>query len=358
MGRKRCIAMIMSVAMMMLTLAGCVEGDGSTSSSVLSGLSGNTSSMTMIGISMSGTETDGDDGEVLFEALRNAGYSVELAYAEDSSETQASQLAAMVQDGASALIVDPVDAEEAADTLDSLDVADVVVLAYGEPIDGKNVDYYLGWNWQEIGRQQAQYIVDVLDLDEQEDAVTLEIVGTGDAGSALAMEGALAVLQSYIDEGTVTVLSGNVTAEDCAVEDMDSYMETLLTEYYEEQELNALLCFGEGQAVDAISGLMSHYLGSVFPVVAGTGYDEEIDSLLNQYMLSATVYAPDEDLTDKALSLVQAAVSGSQQDQEELLAAPVTLTLENLSDYLVDGEIVIPETDGNATDGNAEDDAA
>lgn len=355
MGCKKCIAMVLAIAIMMLTLVGCGKSKegGASSSADPSGLGGTASSMTMIGVSMGGVKADGDDGEVISDALQRAGYTVELAYAEDSSDAQASQLAAMVQDGASALIIQPVDAASVSDALKGIDVSDVIVLAYGQPIKGKSVNYYLGWNWQEIGRQQAQYALDALDVDAQEEAVTLEMLGGTDAGSELALKGALEVLQPYIDEEKVKILSGHVSADDCAVEDMDDYLETLLTENYEEQELNALLCFGEGQSVDAIHGLMSNYHGNVFPVVTGTGYNEEIDAMLQQYLLAVTMYAPEEELTQKALSLIQAAVTGSPQDQESVLTAPVALDLDNLSDYLVDGKIVIPETDGNAADSAA-----
>lgn len=356
MGCKKCIAMVLAIAIMMLTLAGCGESnkEGAASSSAApSGLGGIASSMTMIGVSMSGVKADGDDGEVMSNALQSAGYTVELAYAEDSSDAQSSQLAAMVQDGASALIVQPVDAASVSAVLKGIDVSNVIVLAYGEPVQGKSVNYYLGCNWQEIGRQQAQQALDALEVDKQEEAVTLEMIGGSDAGSALALKGALEVLQPYMDEGKVNILSGNVTADDCAAEDIDSFVETLLTDHYEEQELNALLCFGEGQSVDVIHALMDSYRGNVFPVVTGTGYNEEIDAMLQQYLLRVTMYAPKEELTQKALSLIQAAVTGGPQDQESVLTPPVALDRDNLSDYLVDGKIVIPETDGNAADSAA-----
>lgn len=346
---KKCIAIALSIALMMMALTGCTsgpQGDGSTSNAI-PGL-GDRTSMTMVGIAMSGSESEGDDGHVLQQALQAAGFTVELAYADDVGETQEVQVAAMVEDGASVLIIQPQDAEMAASVIRKQDISNITVIAYGQPISGKNIDYYLGANYREMGRQQAQHILTQLNPAEASAPLTVELMTGTDAGSAFALKGAMEILQPYLDDGSVVIPSARSSAEDCTAGDVSTYLNALLSECYAEQELNALLCLGSDQSAAAIDTLMQSYRGSVFPVVTGSGYDEDVGTLIDQHLLSAVTYAPERPLTGRAVDLIASVVFGASIDNEHWLIRPVLLTRDNLKDYLVDGEIVVPETDGDA----------
>lgn len=331
---KRCIALILSMLLLLLALSGCGKN----------GFAG----MTMVGISMSGKEEENNDGQQLKEALEAAGYAVEIAFAEGSSEQQASELAALVDDGASVVIVEPVDAAAAAEAVGKLDVADVAIVGYGQPIAGQ--PRYLGANYQEMGRQQARHVLEALEVDEKGDAAAIELMTGADAASALAFEGAMEVLKPYVDKGSVVIVSGKNTAEACRAEDAAAYVDDLVAKHYTDRELNGLLCLGTDQSLPVIETLMEKYPGNVFPTITAMGYDEEAAEKIDQYLLSAVSYAPERPLVDRAVDLIMTVVGGAAAENEKWLVNPVLLERDNLKDYLVNGEIVVPETDGDAVE--------
>lgn len=348
MGCKRHIAIILAAAMAMIwVLIGCAESGSAASSTGLTAPN-NKTSMTMIGVAMSGTETEGDDGQCIRDTLQQAGYTVELAYAEGNSQTQAVQLGAILEDGASALIVQAVDGEAAAKALSGADVADVTVIAMDTPIEGKNINYYVGCNWQEMGRQQAQRVVQRLKLDTRKTSITAELLTDGSAGGAQALDGAMEILQPYIDAGLLNILSGRMTAEDCHAEDTTQAVQVLLSNYYQKQELDALLCLGDGQASEAVATLKTEYRGGAFPVVTASGWQEDYEALMNSYLLEMTSFNRSEHAREQVLKLLQSVLSGGTPESQELTSSPVTLDRDNLGDYLVDGVLVFPETNGNA----------
>lgn len=332
---------------MIWVLMGCAGGGDSSSSASLTTPKGKTS-MTMIGVAMSGTEMEGDDGQCIRDALQQAGYTVELAYAGGNSQTQASQLGAILEDGASALIVQAVDSEAAAKALSGADVSNVTVIAMDTPISGKNINYYVGCDWHEMGRAQARRVAERLKLDTREAPITVELLTDGSAGGAMALEGAMEIFQPYIEAGLLTIPSGRMTPEDCHGEDTVQAVQVLLSNYYQKQELDALLCLGDAQAVEAISTLKTEYRGGSFPVVTASGWQEDYESLMNNYLLEMTSFNRSDHAREQALKLLQSILAGETPKSQEVTTAPVTLDRDNLGDYLVDGVLVFPETDGNA----------
>lgn len=347
MGCQKRISIILVAALLMFWLIGCGKASPGSASSAPSEVTDPTISMTMIGISIAGSQSEDDEGQTIQAALEKAGYTVELAYASDNSDVQASQLAAMVEDGASALIVQPIDSVSASKALKQADVSGVQVLACGTPLDSKLMTYYIGCDWKEVGRMQARQVVETLDLESRKDAVTVEFLSTGSAGGALAMEGALEILQPYLDAGTVTVPSGNLTAESCSSTDISASLKELLSTSYQEQELGALFCLDQGVAETAVNTLVTDYRGGAFPVVLGTGYTQDTPEMLTQYLMNMTVMTDLDSFAQEALDVIQAAVSGNTVQVPEN-TEPVAITRDNVQKLLVDSGRIPPETSGNA----------
>ena len=348
MGCLKRISIILAAALFMFSLMGCQNKNPGSTSAEPSVVTDPTISMTLIGISMAGAQSEGDEGETICAALEQAGYTVELAYASGDSDVQASQLTAMVEDGASALIVQAIDGVSASKALKQADVSGVKVLACGTPLDDSLMTYYIGCDWQEVGRMQARQVVETLELDSRKDAVTVEFLSTGSAGGALALEGALEILQPYIDAGTVTVPSGNLTAETCSSSDPSASLQELLSTHYQDQELSALFCLEQGVAESAINTLVNDYRGGAFPVVVGTGYTQGTPDRLEEYLLHMTVMTDLDNFAQDALDIIQAAVADSSVELPEN-PDPVAVTRDNVQELLVDSGRIPPETSGNAT---------
>ena len=77
------------------------------------------------------------------------------------------------------------------------------------------VTYYATFDNYMIGQKQGEYIVDALNLEEEDGPFNLEIVAGApdDNNATFFYGGAMDVLQPYIDEGKLVVKSGQTDFE-------------------------------------------------------------------------------------------------------------------------------------------------
>ena len=112
------------------------------------------------------------------------------------------------------------------------------------------VSYYATFDNYMVGQKQGEYIVEALNLEEEEGPFNLEIVaGAPDDNNAnFFYGGAMDVLQPYIDEGKLVVKSGQTEFEECATQAWDSAkaqdrMDTIIAGNYSDgTNLDAVLC--------------------------------------------------------------------------------------------------------------------
>src|SRR5690242_14844234 len=151
------------------------------------------------------------DGDNLVTSLKALGYDTDLQYAEDDIPTQVSQVENMITKGAKVLVIAAIDGTTLADTLQKAADAGVKVLAYDRLIrDTPNVDYYTTFDNFKVGVLQANSIVDSPDLNNAAGPFNIELfAGSPDDNNAgFFFNGAMSVLQPFIDSGKLVVQSG------------------------------------------------------------------------------------------------------------------------------------------------------
>src|SRR5690606_4847408 len=106
-------------------LAACAPGDGG-------GGGGEGGEGGLVGVAMPTRSSERwiQDGEALKEQLEEAGFEVDLQYAEDDIPTQVSQIENMVTRGAVALIVAAIDGTTLTSVLEDAAASDIAVIAY------------------------------------------------------------------------------------------------------------------------------------------------------------------------------------------------------------------------------------
>lgn len=333
--KQRGIAILLALSMALsLALTGCSQE----------------SSMIMAGIAMADEASSSAAGEAMQSALEESGYTVELAYAE-SADSQSTQISAMVEDGASILIVDPVDPEAASETLNSVtvDVSDVAVIAYRDPFEDGAANSYVGRDYYAMGKQEAEHLVDRLLLETRSDSITLEIVAGKGSSAEEAFEGAMDVLQTYIDAGTVEILSGNTDVEDCQTDDAAAWAEEMFSGLYADQELRAILCLGEGQAVEVVDTILTSYTGTIYPVVTGADVSAEALQYMSSNLLDMVSYCDTEPVVEQTLATVETIVAGATVD-EEYLVDNTAVTTETYQELMVDSGLYTANVDGTFTE--------
>ena len=166
-----------------------------------------------IGISMptQSLERWNRDGAYLDEQFQAAGYETVLTYSDNDSARQVNDIQNMLADGVDLLIVAAIDGEALNTAMDEAATAGVPVIAYDRLIMNDAVSYYVSFDNYTVGTLQGQFIVDTLDLENAGDTVYNMEITAGDPADNNAgyfYQGAIDVLQPYIDAGTLNVVSG------------------------------------------------------------------------------------------------------------------------------------------------------
>jgi len=230
------------------------------------------------------------DGDNLVKALTAAGYTTDLQYAEDDIPTQVSQVENMITKGAKALVIAAIDGTTLTDTLQKAADSGIKVLAYDRLIrNSKNVDYYTTFDNFKVGVLQATSIVQSLGLDAGKTGpFNLELfAGSPDDNNAgFFFNGAMSILQPYIDKGVLVVQSkqtafpdqvGTLRWDGAAAQ---ARMDNILATNYADKRVDAVLSPYDGISRGIIASLKQvGYYTADKPAPVVTGQDAELPSV-------------------------------------------------------------------------------
>lgn len=305
---KKILAVLLTV-LMLLGLAAC----GSTETS-----------RTLIGISLPTQKLQrwSQDGLNMKTQLEAAGYTVEIRYADNDLQTQASQIEAMITNGCKVLIVGGIDSTFLGATLDKAKENNIPVIAYDRLLlNSDAVSAYVTFDTAAVGKMQGQYIVDTLGLASADGKTfNIELV-TGDPGDSNVrdyFDGALSVLQPYLDNGTLVCPSGETTLDAVVTADWESEaaqsrFENLLADNYPEGvNLDAVLASNDALARGVTAALDASGYAGTYPVI--TGQDCDLDSVKNiiSGKQAMSVFKDTRVLAQKAVEVVTALVDGTE----------------------------------------------
>ncbi|MBN9605236.1 MAG: sugar-binding protein [Actinomycetales bacterium] len=309
------------------------------------------------------------DGDALKATLEADGYSVDLQYAEDDIPTQVSQVENMITKGAEALIIAAIDGTTLSNVLQEAADAGIPVIAYDRLIrDSENVDYYATFDNFLVGQQQAWTVLNGLGLTELDGTpidgapagpfnIELFAGSLDDNNAFFFFNGAMDVLQPYIDNGTLVVKSGQTDIEQVATlrwdgETAQSRMEDILTANYSDgSKVNAVLSPYDGISRGIISALQDagYSVGEGWPIISGQ--DAEVDSVKailsgEQY---ATIFKDTRELAKVAAGMAAAILGGGEPEVNDTttydngvkvvpsyLLQPVPVVKDNVQSALVD----------------------
>ena len=154
------------------------------------------------------------EGRLLSDALKNAGYDVDLYYAGDSDlEIQQRQVSRMIDEGCNLIILGAVDSYHLDKQLHQAKAKGVKVISYGSLVMNTDaIDYMVGFDAARVGEIQGNYLRTSLALDKTDasNPKTIEVFSGvhADSNSQAFFNGAMSVLKPYIDSGVLVVGSG------------------------------------------------------------------------------------------------------------------------------------------------------
>ena len=138
------------------------------------------------------------------EALRAAGYEVEILFSQGDSARERANVEDLITKGVQVIIITPHDGTAAAAAAQAAQAAGVKVISYDRLIrDTAAVDYYVTFDSIAVGAQQAQYLVD--NATGTGNPLYLYAGAASDNNAFIFFEGAWSVLQPKIADGTFVV---------------------------------------------------------------------------------------------------------------------------------------------------------
>ncbi len=300
-----------------------------------------------------------NDGENMVAEFEARGFGTDLQYAEDVVEDQVAQIENMITRGADVLVIASIDGEALGDVLDMAASSDIPVIAYDRLIRGsEHVDYYATFDNFQVGVLQGQYIVDSLDLENEEGPFNIELFGGSpdDNNSSYFFDGAMSVLQPHIDDGRLVVRSDQTSMEQIATQRWSGAiaqdrMDNLISAHYSEEDLHAVLSPYDGISLGVIESLRAVGYGTEerpLPVI--TGQDAEAASVRSIIAgeQTQTVFKDTRALAEQTVDMVEAVVQGGEvpvNDTESYdngvkvvpsyLLEPVSVDADNYHEVLV-----------------------
>ena len=307
------------------------------------------------------------DGNNMVAVLKEKGYDSNLQYADDDIPNQLAQIENMVTKGVKVLVIAAIDGTTLSDILQKANDAGIKVIAYDRLIrKSPNVDYYATFDNFQVGVLQAQSIEKELGLKEGKGPFNIELFGGSpdDNNAYFFYDGAMSVLQPYIDSKKLVVQSGQTGMKKVGTLRWDgavaqARMDNLLSAHYTDKRVDAVLSPYDGLSIGILSSLKGVGYGKPdqpMPVV--TGQDAEIPSVksIKAGEQRSTIFKDTRDLAKVAAGMVDSLVTGSKPEVNDTktydngvkvvpsyLLKPLLVDKSNYKEALIDTGYYKPE---------------
>jgi putative multiple sugar transport system substrate-binding protein len=300
------------------------------------------------------------DGDNIVKTLQSKGYKTDLQYAEDDIPNQLAQIENMITKGVKVLVIAAIDGTTLSDALQKASNSGIKVIAYDRLIRGSpNVDYYATFDNFQVGVLQAQSIEKELGLKNGKGPFNIELFGGSpdDNNAFFFYDGAMSVLQPYIDSKKLVVRSGQTGMKTVGTLRWDgavaqSRMDNLLSANYTDKHVDAVLSPYDGLSIGILSSLKGVGYGtSDLPMPVVTGQDAEVPSVksIMAHEQRSTIFKDTRELAKVTASMVDALLSGSKPEINDTktynngvkvvpsyLLKPVSVDISNYKEILVD----------------------
>ncbi|QQM43543.1 multiple monosaccharide ABC transporter substrate-binding protein [Streptomyces liliifuscus] len=322
--RKAALSAIAAAASLALTLSACGQDSDGGSEDTKKDAKGST-----VGIAMPTKSSERwiADGANVEKNLKAAGYKTKLAFGEDDPDTQVQQIEGMITQGVSALIIAAIDNKSLDNVLQQAKEADIPVISYDRLIlNSPNVDYYASFDNEKVGELQGTQIVEKLGLKDgsKKGPFNIELFAgsNDDNNTRYFFDGAMKILQPYIDKKQLVVKSGQTKLTQVTTLRWDGgtaqkRMDDVLTAAYKKDRVDAVLSPYDGISIGILSALKSDDYGSkAKPLPIVTGQDAEVASLksIKAGEQTATVFKDLRELAKVAANMVDSVLNDKKPE--------------------------------------------
>ncbi|SDN71815.1 multiple monosaccharide ABC transporter substrate-binding protein [Alkalicoccus daliensis] len=300
------------------------------------------------------------DGENMAEQFEELGYEVEMQYGEDDVQNQVSQIENMITQEVDLLVIASIDGEALTSVLEMAEATDIPVIAYDRLImNSEHVSYYATFDNYEVGVQQGEYIESALSLDEGEGPFNIELFGGSpdDNNAYFFWDGAMSVLEPYIEEGQLVVQSGQTDFEQASTMRWDASlaqerMDNILSANYSDENLDVVYSPFDGISRGVISSLSSIGYGSdsqPMPIITGQDAEEASVRAIISGEQTMTIFKDTRALAEQAVNMGHAILNDEEPEVNDTetydnnskvvpayLLEPISVDIDNYEEVLVE----------------------
>ena len=234
------------------------------------------------------------DGESMVKSFEALGYATDLQFADNDIQNQLSQIENMVTKGAKVLVIAAIDGTTLSDVLQKAHDSGALVISYDRLITKTpNVDYYATFDNFGVGVIQGTQLLNGLGLTPGEAApagvgpFNVELFGGSpdDTNAFYFYDGAMSVIQPFIDDGTIVIQSGQTGMDKVGTlrwlaATAQARMDNLLSAYYTDKRVDGVLSPYDGLSIGILSSLKGvGYCTADLPCPVVTGQDAEVASV-------------------------------------------------------------------------------
>lgn len=272
-----------------------------------------------IGVSLPwlGTQNWKEAEEMFKSELEAAGFKPIIQAADNKVPTQQQQIESMIQNGAKVIVVGPIDGTQLGAVLEEAKAAGVYVIGYDRLLENTTgVDGVVQFGSVKTGELQAQALLDGLKAMKGEGPWNIELFGGGpaDPNAPNFFKGAMSVLQPLIDDGTLTVVSGQTDFTQCATMDWDNAkaqarMDSLLSGFYSDKEIHGVLSPNDGIARAIITSC--EQAGQKIPAISGLDAENESVEWVWSGRQYSTIAKPTDALVAQTIEIIKSLQAGN-----------------------------------------------
>jgi D-xylose transport system substrate-binding protein len=248
------------------------------------------------------------------------------------------QVEDMIKAGIKVLVLLPRDTTTASRMVDAANSANVKVISYDRLVQNSDVDLYVSFDREEIGRMQAGYL-----LKHAPKGNYVLIAGSpNDEGAKTLHDAQMRVLQPHIDGGDIKVIADGYTKDWLPSE---GYLLMLKAIDSAHGNIAAVLASNDGLAGGAIQALREHNLAGKVPV---SGQDADLAAVIciAQGTQAMTVYKPITNEAERAAeeavhlakgerSRADGATNNGKLQVPTIMLKPVLVTKDNIKTTVV-----------------------
>ena len=280
------------------------------------------------------------DGEYLKESFESRGYNVELRYSNGDINQQIEDIQVLIADDVDFLIIVAIDGSTLFRTLEDAEFKNIPVMAYDRLImDSNAVDCYVSFDNYQVGVLQAQFIVDRLELENNNESYNIELASgdPADNNAVFFYSGARDVLEPYLKSGRLNIPSGKLEFLQTATPDwstdlaFENMQNTLASYYADKTRLDAVLCAADNLSIGVTSALISDYAGDNVPVITGQDADTAaLQSIVDAHQ-TMTIFKNVNKEANMAVEVAEAVLEGKAIDASLAEESTVECVFDNNS---------------------------